>query len=151
MNYEKAVELVKEYGKKLNANDPRFQRHVSLVFYDDSTLEMNNSFIMELDGDDMEYIAVFSLNHKDRIYPITRLLRFEQYEVVSELEKLAAKPEAKLPVCDACNDTHMMPMIDRGDVMCVRCPVPCSECRGKPQGAYCAKTPCDCPCHNKAY
>jgi len=147
MNYEQAIKLVKEYGKKLNANDPRFERHVSISLYDDSTLELNNSFIMELDGDDVEYIAVFSLNHEDRVYAITKLLRFEQYEVVSELEKLVLKLEAKsLTVCDTCDDTHMMVMSERGDVMCTRCPVPCGDCRS---GAYCKETPCDCSCHDK--
>jgi DnaJ-class molecular chaperone len=151
MNYEQAVELVKEYGKTLNAYDPRFERHVSISLYDDSTLELNNSFIMELDGGDVEYIVVFSLNHEDKVYPITKLLRFEQYEVVPELEKLVVKQEEKLPVCNTCDDTHMVWHEDYYEVMCVRCPVPCSDCRGKPQGAYCSNTPCDCPCHNKTY
>lgn len=150
MNYEKAVELVKEYGKKLNANDPRFERHVSISLYDDSTLELNNSFVMEIDGGDVEYLAVFSLNHEDVVYPITKLLRFEQYEVVSKLEKLVARPEVKLPVCDTCNDTHMITRFDRSDVMCARCPVPCGDCRGG-RGAYCLETPCDCSCHKNSY
>lgn len=53
------------------------------------------------------------------------------------------------PVCATCNDTHLMTLGDR-DVMCTRCPVPCSRCRSKPQGAYCATTPCACSCHAAA-
>ena len=68
MNYEKAVELVKEYGKKLNANDPRFERHVSISLYDDSTLELNNSFVMEIDGGDVEYLAVCSRSIMKMLY-----------------------------------------------------------------------------------
>lgn len=148
MNYDQAVELVKEYGKNLNANDPRFKRHVSIVFYDDSTLELNNSFLMDLGGHDMEYIAVFSVNHEDKVYPMSRLIKFEQYEVVSKLEELKAKStEVESPVCNTCDDTHMMTIYGRGDVMCTHCPVPCAKCNN---GPYCKKTPCDCSCHNRA-
>lgn len=55
-------------------------------------------------------------------------------------------PTISAPTCSTCNDTHSMTQGDR-DVMCTRCPVPCGLCRSKPQGAYCATTPCTCPCH----
>lgn len=55
-------------------------------------------------------------------------------------------------VCSTCNDTHRMELHGRV-VMCTRCPVPCESCRqrvpGMGAGAYCAVTPCACPCHRK--
>lgn len=54
-------------------------------------------------------------------------------------------------VCSTCNDTHRMSLGDR-EVMCTRCPTPCERCRqrtaGCGAGAYCAVTPCACPCHD---
>jgi hypothetical protein len=59
------------------------------------------------------------------------------------------------PVCSVCNDTHTMTLgdemgFDARQVMCTHCPVPCESCRSKPQGPYCAKTPCGCECHAKS-
>ncbi len=55
------------------------------------------------------------------------------------------------PICDTCNDTHRTTLTSDGEVdqvvMCTRCPVPCADCRSKPQGAFCATTPCGCACH----
>lgn len=51
----------------------------------------------------------------------------------------------KKPVCDTCNDTHIMN--DKG-WMCTRCPVPCQECRQGGNGAFCEHTPCSCECHD---
>lgn len=52
-----------------------------------------------------------------------------------------------MPVCDVCNDSHMMTLEDQGDVMCTRCPVPCQKCRVGGRGPYCENTPCGCNCH----
>jgi hypothetical protein len=52
------------------------------------------------------------------------------------------------PVCSTCSDTHRMALAER-EVPCTRCPVPCSACCGSVDGiatAYCATTPCACPC-----
>ncbi len=52
-------------------------------------------------------------------------------------------------ICSTCDDTHLMTLGERM-VMCTRCPLPCSSCRGSPMdptAAYCAKTPCPCACH----
>lgn len=56
------------------------------------------------------------------------------------------------PVCTACGDTHLMtittPSGDTREVMCTRCPRPCSDCSTGPgYGPYCRETPCDCGCH----
>ena len=51
-------------------------------------------------------------------------------------------------ICETCNDTHRMALGER-EVPCTRCPVPCSACCGDAAGftsAYCATTPCPCPC-----
>ncbi len=53
------------------------------------------------------------------------------------------------PVCDTCNDTHMMSFHEDEYVMCTRCPVPCQKCRQGGNGPYCTHTPCDCACHVK--
>jgi len=52
------------------------------------------------------------------------------------------------PVCEKCNDTHMMSWQDHDDVMCTFCPTPCEKCRGN-LSAYCAGEPCPCVCHKK--
>ena len=51
----------------------------------------------------------------------------------------------KKPVCNTCNDTHIMTETGR---MCIRCPVPCQECRQGGNGAFCEHTPCGCECHD---
>lgn len=51
-------------------------------------------------------------------------------------------------VCLTCNDTHKMTLGDQV-VACTACPVPCKECRFRGVGAYCAKTPCMCKCHDR--
>lgn len=48
--------------------------------------------------------------------------------------------------CSTCNDTHVMALFGN-EVLCTRCPVPCDLCRQRPQGPYCASTPCLCGCH----
>jgi hypothetical protein len=61
------------------------------------------------------------------------------------------------PICTTCKDTHTMHRTSSsgdGDlVMCTSCPAPCEQCRsrgpGQMGGPYCAKTPCDCACHEK--
>jgi hypothetical protein len=55
-------------------------------------------------------------------------------------------------VCLACNDTHLMWLASlERDVPCTHCPVPCHQCRLRGIGAYCAKTPCVCSCHDKKH
>ncbi len=64
-------------------------------------------------------------------------------------------PAAPQPVCETCQDTHLMWMHnssgDLEQVMCTRCPTPCEGCRsrgpGQAGGPYCATTPCACACH----
>lgn len=63
-------------------------------------------------------------------------------------EQQAETPAPAKPVCSTCCDTHRMTLHER-EVMCTRCPVPCERCRSKPQGPYCAVTPCPCECHRK--
>lgn len=66
-----------------------------------------------------------------------------------------------MTICSTCNDTHKMALRDRM-VPCTRCPLPCDDCRGHElparrnltdrrggNGAFCAVTPCACPCHGK--
>lgn len=53
-----------------------------------------------------------------------------------------------MPVCNTCNDTHRMTMYGASgaqNVMCTRCPLPCSSCSNGPP--YCEQTPCSCNCH----
>lgn len=53
-------------------------------------------------------------------------------------------------ICLRCNDTHKMEL--RGQtVPCTHCPVPCSKCRYQKIGAYCARTPCRCDCHDSKH
>lgn len=52
------------------------------------------------------------------------------------------------PVCDRCNDTHMMDL-NGLVVMCTWCPVPCQECRIGGNGPFCETTPCRCKCHRR--
>jgi hypothetical protein len=58
------------------------------------------------------------------------------------------------PVCETCNDTHVMllhrPNGDVREVMCIRCPVPCQRCRSGGNGPFCEHTPCACECHKRA-
>lgn len=69
-------------------------------------------------------------------------------------EKLRRKKLARAALlsCTHCGDTRRMVVGER-EVPCTRCPVPCATCRsgvgvpGRPLGPYCAKAPCDCPCH----
>lgn len=67
-----------------------------------------------------------------------------------EAENAGLPPAPAKPVCSTCCDTHRMTLHegeDEREVMCTRCPVPCERCRSKPQGPYCAATPCPCECH----
>jgi hypothetical protein len=58
------------------------------------------------------------------------------------------QPEPPAPAkCPTCDDTHQMQLGER-TVMCTRCPTPCEHCQAKPQGPYCATTPCSCECHS---
>jgi hypothetical protein len=57
-------------------------------------------------------------------------------------------PAPAKPVCSTCGDTHRMQLGER-TVMCTRCPTPCEHCQAKPQGPYCATTPCPCECHRE--
>jgi len=51
------------------------------------------------------------------------------------------------PVCKTCSDSHIM---NEKGWMCTRCPVPCHKCSTKPgYGPFCAKTPCECSCHQR--
>jgi len=55
----------------------------------------------------------------------------------------------KKPVCDNCNDQHLMSSWeDCSEVMCTACPVPCQKCRRGGNGPYCETTPCACACHH---
>lgn len=60
--------------------------------------------------------------------------------------------ESLKPVCEVCNDTHVMHHhgLERR-VPCTRCPRPCRKCAAdEGRGAYCATTPCSCGCHEPA-
>jgi hypothetical protein len=69
-------------------------------------------------------------------------------DVAAKLEAAAAT--LATPVCDRCDDTHAMTLGDQR-VACTGCPVPCEACRSRGRGvgpgAFCATTPCTCPCH----
>jgi hypothetical protein len=59
------------------------------------------------------------------------------------------------PVCQTCNDTHLMRLYDietgeDREAMCTHCPVPCAKCRQGGTGPFCATTPCGCECHKSA-
>ncbi len=58
-----------------------------------------------------------------------------------------AERDALPRTCTRCGDTHEMKLGNR-KVPCTGCPVPCDKCRGK-LTAFCALTPCACPCHAK--
>jgi hypothetical protein len=51
-------------------------------------------------------------------------------------------------VCLHCNDTHTMTLRDQR-VPCTHCPLPCGKCRLRGIGAFCARTPCNCDCHDR--
>ena len=51
-------------------------------------------------------------------------------------------------VCKTCKDKHYVYTEERNvRRMCLACPLPCTACKRKKQGAYCATTPCRCGCH----
>ncbi len=67
-------------------------------------------------------------------------------EIRGVRESIAATEAASVqPVCETCNDSHLMWLTDR-QVPCTRCPSPCGLCRAH-GGAYCQSTPCPCVCH----
>jgi hypothetical protein len=64
-----------------------------------------------------------------------------------EKRKEIKMAEIKKPICQMCNDTHIMN--DRGWA-CTHCPIPCQECRGdRTSRAFCENTPCNCFCHSE--
>jgi hypothetical protein len=58
-----------------------------------------------------------------------------------------------MPTCAVCNDTHSVTLSDgKGGTregLCIRCPIPCEDCRGRSPSGYCASSPCSCKCHVK--
>lgn len=66
MTYKEALERVKEYDSKLQADDGRFRSCVRLILDDGSIFMWNRAFIMTIANTD--YLAVFTEHHMFHIY-----------------------------------------------------------------------------------
>jgi hypothetical protein len=63
-------------------------------------------------------------------------------------EILVERSKMNKVVCNVCEDTHeRWSSSSERWITCLHCPIPCKECNGGGQAAFCVKTPCDCQCH----